>query len=184
MILYEGHSTIHGRPFELKGSFYANAFVSFEPTGRGINDDGSYYGEETPKDGLPPFVLPDSPEEPIWRKEHPDGWSYHNPLGEHTLSPHYVAAVGNIAELQNIALEDPKLLHEPDENGWRLIHEAARGGHEKAVAFLLEQGADVNAVTAAGETPLDLIYGLSSLMKKHPIVTFLKQRGAVTQEQL
>jgi len=31
MIIYEGHSIIHGRPFPLQGEFYANIFVHFEP---------------------------------------------------------------------------------------------------------------------------------------------------------
>eukprot|EP00934_Nitzschia_sp_Nitz4_P002217 Nitzschia sp. Nitz4//scaffold3_size479765//400515//402165//NITZ4_000172-RA/size479765-augustus-gene-1.624-mRNA-1//-1//CDS//3329550974//2217//frame0 len=33
MVLYEGHSIIHGRPFPLKGQFFANVFVHFEPLG-------------------------------------------------------------------------------------------------------------------------------------------------------
>lgn len=33
MLLYESHSIIHGRPFPLHGSYYANVFVHFEPYG-------------------------------------------------------------------------------------------------------------------------------------------------------
>ncbi|KAL3935498.1 MAG: hypothetical protein SGBAC_008998 [Bacillariaceae sp.] len=33
MVLYESHSVIHGRPYPLKGKFYANLFVHFEPLG-------------------------------------------------------------------------------------------------------------------------------------------------------
>jgi prolyl 4-hydroxylase len=33
MVLYESHSVIHGRPFPLKGRYYANLFVHFEPLG-------------------------------------------------------------------------------------------------------------------------------------------------------
>jgi len=33
MILYESHSTIHGRPFPLKGKYYASLFIHFEPIG-------------------------------------------------------------------------------------------------------------------------------------------------------
>lgn len=33
MVLYESHSIIHGRPFALKGKFFANIFVHFEPVG-------------------------------------------------------------------------------------------------------------------------------------------------------
>jgi len=31
MVLYESHSVLHGRPFPLKGRYYANIFVHFEP---------------------------------------------------------------------------------------------------------------------------------------------------------
>lgn len=31
MILYESHSLIHGRPFPLKGRYYANIFIHFQP---------------------------------------------------------------------------------------------------------------------------------------------------------
>lgn len=33
MVLYEGHSIIHGRPFPLQGEYFANLFVHFEPLG-------------------------------------------------------------------------------------------------------------------------------------------------------
>ena len=33
MVLYESHSVIHGRPYPLKGKYYANLFVHFEPLG-------------------------------------------------------------------------------------------------------------------------------------------------------
>jgi prolyl 4-hydroxylase len=36
MILYESHSTIHGRPFALNGDYYANLFVHFEPVGHSM----------------------------------------------------------------------------------------------------------------------------------------------------
>lgn len=31
MVLYESHTTLHGRPFPMKGRFYANVFVHFAP---------------------------------------------------------------------------------------------------------------------------------------------------------
>jgi hypothetical protein len=33
MILYESHSVIHGRPYPLRGKYYANWFFHFEPVG-------------------------------------------------------------------------------------------------------------------------------------------------------
>ena len=185
MVLYEGHSTIHGRPFALKGSFYANAFISFEPTGRQINQkDKSYIGEQASQDGLPPFLIPDSPEESIWLKENPDGWHYKDPLAYATIqasTAHLAAAVGNVAGLQEVVVQgQPDRLHEADPNGWRPIHEAAFAGHRKAVEFLLQHGADVNAATTSGQTPLDLVV-MQSNMKSHPIVKFLMEHGGTAQ---
>ena len=31
MVLYESHSVLHGRPFPMKGKYYANIFVHFKP---------------------------------------------------------------------------------------------------------------------------------------------------------
>lgn len=31
MVLYESHTTIHGRPFKLKGRYFANVFVHYAP---------------------------------------------------------------------------------------------------------------------------------------------------------
>jgi len=43
MVLYESHSLLHGRPFPLKGRYFANIFIHFEPTGHrlrhGMDDD-------------------------------------------------------------------------------------------------------------------------------------------------
>lgn len=39
MILYESASVIHGRPFPLKGRYYANVFVHFEPLGHGLKNE-------------------------------------------------------------------------------------------------------------------------------------------------
>jgi prolyl 4-hydroxylase len=33
MVLYESHSILHGRPFALKGRYYANLFLHYEPVG-------------------------------------------------------------------------------------------------------------------------------------------------------
>lgn len=46
MILYESHSVLHGRPFPLKGRFYANIFIHFEPVGHSLR-----HGVEAPADG-------------------------------------------------------------------------------------------------------------------------------------
>lgn len=46
MILYEGHSVVHGRPFPLKGRYFANVFVHFEPLGHTLLHEEQHYDEE------------------------------------------------------------------------------------------------------------------------------------------
>jgi uncharacterized membrane protein YobD (UPF0266 family) len=88
MLLYESHSVIHGmfstnlilishaflsvyqhsfctqgRPFPLKGRYYANIFINFEPTGQHENHNEGL---------LPPYILEDSEESRLWYQNHPD----------------------------------------------------------------------------------------------------------------
>lgn len=39
MVLYESHSILHGRPFPLKGKYYANIFVHFKPVFEGDEEE-------------------------------------------------------------------------------------------------------------------------------------------------
>ncbi|KAL7552907.1 hypothetical protein ACHAWF_016170 [Thalassiosira exigua] len=48
IVLYESHSLIHGRPFELKGRRFANVFVHFQPKNDALNPDG-----------IPSYIRPD-----------------------------------------------------------------------------------------------------------------------------
>jgi len=51
MVLYESHSVLHGRPFALKGRYFANVFIHFEPRAKAL-------------DGVrPPYVIEGSPED-------------------------------------------------------------------------------------------------------------------------
>jgi len=49
MILYESHTVIHGRPFPLKGNYYANIFIHFKPYFDGYEEymhyNEGYYAE-------------------------------------------------------------------------------------------------------------------------------------------
>lgn len=48
MVLYESHTTIHGRPFPMKGRFYANIFCHFAP----IDHDKTNEHDQAIKDEL------------------------------------------------------------------------------------------------------------------------------------
>jgi len=183
MVLYESHSILHGRPFPLKGRFYANVFVHFEPVGHsrdhGFNPHQNDEHYESIQDiragynhngGLPPYIIDGSLEAFQWRREHPNEeweprWAYEADEEEGTGSngAHYAAHTGNIEVLQHI-IENPQhrtaMIHEHDNNGWLPIHEAAREGHEEVITLLVRHGVDINERTdfGDGQSVLNLAY--------------------------
>lgn len=70
MVLYESGSLMHGRPFPLKGNFYANIFIHFEPTGEHLHGGGW----DEIDDFYPPYLVPNSPELEYWARKNPSGW--------------------------------------------------------------------------------------------------------------
>jgi ankyrin repeat protein len=67
------------------------------------------------------------------------------------VNAHYAAADGMLELLKELAAKDRSLLFKPDHNGWRPLHEAARGGHAEVVKYLLQEGAQVNERTNDGD---------------------------------
>jgi prolyl 4-hydroxylase len=101
MVLYESHSLLHGRPFPLKGRYFANVFIHFEPTGHTLrhqhsngmmeNDKKKNLEEEDVHEqymksvqrrqggheneepsGLPIYILEGSEEADKWKLRHRD----------------------------------------------------------------------------------------------------------------
>lgn len=177
MVLYESGSLLHGRPFALKGRFYANIFIHFEPTGEHIYD-----GEwEELDDFFPPYIVPDSPERDNWARRNPGGWRKHSPSSAQVTKPegHAAAAAGDIDTLTELAIENKRSLHARDKNGWQPLHEAVRAGHIDAVRLLVEHGADINAVTNGGSGVSPYHIALASHSSSHPVAEFLEALGAV-----
>ena len=56
--------------------------------------------------------------------------------------------------------EDPSNIHTKDDRGWTFLHQQALAGTTAGVSILLERGADPNAVTDHGMTPLQLAKSL------------------------
>lgn len=205
MLLYESHSIIHGRPFALKGRYMANLFVHYEPVGHSSRhhnhdttsslDEGisSQYrkaiqegtgGHEAASDaanGLPPYLLPDSPEESHYREEH----SQHDiPQGDSTdqTLAHTLAAEGRINELIELIEEEKHLIHATDANGWTALHEGARWGHVDVVRFLVEQGADIHLRSKNGTGGSVMFYAKMVQGPNSPVVLLLERLGAISVE--
>mmetsp|Transcript_16484 Transcript_16484/g.38112 ORF Transcript_16484/g.38112 Transcript_16484/m.38112 type:complete len:516 (+) Transcript_16484:72-1619(+) len=174
MILYESHSLIHGRPFPLKGRFYANIFIHFEPYDGWDNArDKTKLGDNN--GDLPPYIIPGSPEEKRYRDENPNGWFKDYAEGEEPPVGDW-ASEGKLKKLQNVAKVDQRLLWFEDSNGWTPLHEAARSGEYAVVEYLVESGANINSRTNEDATALRI--AINSVGEDHRVVKYLRELGA------
>jgi hypothetical protein len=203
MLLFESHSILHGRPFPMRGRFYAMLFIHFEPTGHSIRHG---HGGETPdvqeqykqaskdgvggqsasNDGLPPYIMRYSPEEAHWKKQHPEGWHRkpaHSPTSVKSDGQEVqrAAAEGDVKTLEEELSKGKKddVVNKRDENGWQPAHEAARGGHKETLELLVKNGADVNARTFGGDGETPLHIAKTRLGPFHPVVEYLQSLGAL-----
>jgi len=197
MVLYESHSVLHGRPFALKGRYMANIFIHFEPTGHTLRHnqkvehgdvDKKYKesvarghgGHEAASDGLPPYIIPGTPEETNWRRFHPNNKrSRQRSFSTGSTNTHYAAQTGNLDAVMAAVKKDKSVVNETDSNGWRPLHEAARGGHKEVVRYLYDSGADLNARTNDGNGGTALWWAKKSLGSDHEVVSYLESLGAL-----
>ncbi|KAG7361234.1 2-oxyglutarate/Fe(II) oxygenase [Nitzschia inconspicua] len=198
MVLYESHSVIHGRPFPMKGRFFANIFIHFEPVGHSLRFHGhetdagkdvdekyrdalsrGLGGHEAESDGLPPYIIAGTPEETHWRQAHPGGQrSKRKSFNTGSTLAHHAAQGGDLGTLKREVEKKKDIVNATDANGWAPIHEGVRGGHLDVVKFLVENGADVNAKTSeAGGTPL--WWAKQNLEDNDPVISFLESIGAL-----
>jgi uncharacterized protein YegJ (DUF2314 family) len=70
--------------------------------------------------------------------------------------------------------QDPSMLQAKDDRGWTFLHQQALAGSAATVRVLLEAGADANALTSHGMTPLQLAKSLGW----DRVVALLVGRGA------
>lgn len=97
MVLYESHSLIHGRPFPLRGKYYANLFVHYEVIGS-KSETGELYLDEQDQEsvdaGLPPYIIPGSAWADTWRASNPNGWEL-----VRTLKDSFADQIGHLAHV-------------------------------------------------------------------------------------
>ena len=200
MVLYESHSVLHGRPFPLKGRFMANIFIHFEPTGHSLRHnmgldaehdvDQAYRdsfanlqaGHEHANNGLPPYIVENSPEASRWKRSHPEGFAstQHRKTSFTTGSTdaHKAAQEGDVDALKRHVGKDKKVVNKQDVNGWTPLHEATRGGHLEAIKYLIENGADPN-ITTGSRGGTSLWWAKQEHGSDSPVVEFLESIGAL-----
>jgi prolyl 4-hydroxylase len=214
MILYESHSVIHGRPYPLRGKYFANVFVHFEPLGytssldtkivsdiEGEEDAETLFeqafwsGEEETdyknkksnkkghKEDLPPYISPDSSVAPRWRQHYIFDRQKQVVTKKYVTTgvtdAHHFAANGELKALQALAKTNPDVLVAPDSNGWRAIHEAARGGRTEVIEYLIQMGVDLNERTNNGDGGSALWWAEHMLHHDHPAIRVMRDAGAV-----
>lgn len=98
---------------------------------------------------------------------------------------------GNMEILQMLLSYAHGAINNTNEIGDTPLHCAVKGAHLEAVKYLLDNGADVNAINAKGNTPLDCApvdVQFSNMntaqTQESPIASLLKSRGAKYHHQL
>ncbi|KAG7360213.1 ankyrin repeat domain protein [Nitzschia inconspicua] len=168
MLLYESHSVIHGRPFPMKGRFYANCFVHFEI--KASIDGPSTYD---PTLDIPPYIIPHSYWHNEWQVENKEGWRAKT-VREDAVP--ILIGRGDVAGIQKVYHDFPNKLHESDSNGWTALHESVRCGKLSILKTLLGFGMDKDLLTAAGISPLHFARYYHG--ETHDITQYLVSIGA------
>eukprot|EP01041_Mallomonas_annulata_P003566 gene3566-7092_t len=177
MVLYESSTVLHGRPAPLKGKYFANIFVHFEPI-----DHEEMNAKDHPMATVDRSFLK--------RTKRQFGGHEQNNLDEAAIGKHYqdveedngqtdlhsAAAEGDLGQVKRILQKDSKLLHARDRNHWQPLHEAARSGHVEVVKFLVKEGADLSARTSQGGTAL--WWARRLLESGDEVITFLESIDA------
>lgn len=197
MVLYESHSVLHGRPFPLKGRFYANIFIHFEPVGHSIRHNAKTEkknvheeydkaikrragGHEADHHGLPSYIQEGSVEANKWHARHPDNnrSAKANTHQTGSTAAHQAAMQGDVEGLTEVLDLLEGIVNKKDSNGWTPLHEGARGGHLEVVELLVKNGANLNEKSHRGETPL--YWAKKEHGDDHDVVKFLTDLGAIS----
>ncbi|MBY0458758.1 MAG: DUF2314 domain-containing protein, partial [Gemmataceae bacterium] len=78
------------------------------------------------------------------------------------------------SSLREFLARNPSLVSQASDRGWTLLHQDALAGSLATVEVLVAHGADVNATTPDGKTPL----GLARALGWEAVAAFLLSKGA------
>jgi prolyl 4-hydroxylase len=96
------------------------------------------------------------------------------------LNSHQAASTGELNALKEIARAQGRSeLFKADHNGWKPLHEAARGGHADVVEYLLNEGAKVNERTNFNEGGNALYWAQKDPKKCAKAIAVLEKHGGV-----
>lgn len=97
----------------------------------------------------------------------------HHPVADY--APVFAAAeAGDLATVKNAVDTDPQIVGSTEWDGKTLLHDAVEQNHADVAVFLLDRGAQVNAVSTDGLTPLHIAAQNGNI----PIIQLLLARGS------
>jgi ankyrin repeat protein/L-ascorbate metabolism protein UlaG (beta-lactamase superfamily) len=76
---------------------------------------------------------------------------------------HEAVQQGDLSKTQSLITKDPALLNSKTEDGRTPLHVAVLGGHKELVEYLIQEGANIDALDKEGRTPL-----MNAIMFKKP----------------
>lgn len=95
------------------------------------------------------------------------------------LDSFQAAQTGNLSALKEIAKNKRSELFKADANGWKPLHEAARGGHADVVEYLLMEGAKVNERTNNNRGGNALYFAKKDPKDNAKVIKVLEEYGGV-----
>ena len=63
---------------------------------------------------------------------------------------------GNADQVKSLLEAQPEVVNTTETNGYTALHLAAQQGNGEIIKLLLEHGADINAIAADGQTPMEV----------------------------
>jgi len=90
-----------------------------------------------------------------------------------------IASDVSVSDLSVSGLVESWTEAEEGDKKWQPLHYAASHGCVHGIKFILEDGADVNAVTSDNKTPLDVAIEFQG--EHHPVTKKLRDLGAVAK---
>lgn len=97
------------------------------------------------------------------------------------ISAHEAAAIGELETLQFLLNEKPSLISECSYDGWTPLHLSAFFGSYETAEFLIQQGANVNAISTNNNQNYPLHAAAAG--RKYPLVKLLLEHGANVNAQ-
>eukprot|EP01038_Epipyxis_sp_PR26KG_P009289 gene9289-12516_t len=173
MVLYESSTVLHGRPFPMNGTAYANIFVHYKPLDHDdMNKLDQLVGKISPsKSGSRPVF----PQTNRIRKS--------EDINDDGRLLRVAASNGDMATIQKLLKYNKyTIINQSDENGWTAVHEAIRSGDVETVKYLMQMGADMSARVNGGGGLLWLAREFFD--EDHLIIAYLKEIGVPDNESI